>query len=502
MPLPLTKNDSTKCNTSETAEDDFCNDPRVKDKSASDFCKDVEKEGMEMGAQIASSLASMTPWGALSNIFGSKAASEQNAKTKMAIEAISKSLATQESMCENTINQSGSNNVTVGLSDNCIETLKRIGTPDAEIREMMKNSRAENIVQSNVQTAKNDCKINLVLDALTKMDVSFDNEVIQKAMNEAKGMGSNSSSNTNTCNDISATMSACKHIKQKQCCAGTINQAHTNTLNGQCGGSFTNVVQSNVADAVNSCILSAAASVSDDVKAKVKNVVTQIAHNKSEGISPFAFLLMGLLVLAFLAAPFILPFIVAKQILSQIFFIAGGALIIAAMVCMGLYIKSKKPEKTRYDEPYVACKDVKSLTGTLAKSTYEKVKKRVKDNDVIGYDFFADLDPKSTEILDPRNIKDDQTGAVMYITVEPSGECTFDPPTDKDQKQVSSVVSYIKGESNTKFLVFAILTAVLGVGSIIVGVIKMVKTGPPPTTNSAETINSGASADSTASTNP
>lgn len=502
MPLPLTKNDSTKCNTSETAEDDFCNDPRVKDKSASDFCKDVEKEGMEMGAQIASSLASMTPWGALSNIFGSKAETRQTAKTKMNIEAMSKSMAEQESMCDAIINQTGTNSVTVGLSNDCIKTLTDIGTPGAEIREMMKNARAENITQSNVQSARNDCKINLVLDALTKMDVSFDNEVIQKAMTEAKGAGSNSKSSTDTCNDISASISACKHIKQKQCCVSSIDQSHTNELNGQCGGSFKNVVQSNVADAVNSCILSATAAVSDDIKAKVKNVVTQIAETKSEGLTFGAFLIMALLVFAFIAAPFILPMIVGKQMMSQIFFIAGGALIIAAMVCIGLYINSKKPEKTRYDEPYVACKDVKALTGTLAKSTYGKVKKRVKDNDVIGYDFFADLDPKSTEILDPRNIKDDQTGAVMYITLEPSGECTFDPPTDKDQKQVSSVVSYIKGKSNTKFLVFAILTAVLGVGSIIVGVIKMVKTGPPPTTNSAETINSGASADSTASTNP
>jgi hypothetical protein len=152
----------TKCNSEETTNDDFCDDDRVKDKSASDFCKDTAKEGMEMGAQIVSSLASMTPWGAISNIFGSKAESKQTSKTRMMIEAVSKTMAEQESICENTINQSGSNNVTVGLSDACIDRLIKIGTTGAEIKEMMKNSRAENITQSNVQTARNECKINLV----------------------------------------------------------------------------------------------------------------------------------------------------------------------------------------------------------------------------------------------------------------------------------------------------------------------------------------------------
>ena len=464
--LPLVKEDSTKCNSSETTNDDFCNDPRVKDKSASDFCKDTEKEGMEMGAQIASSLASMTPWGALSNIFGSKAETEHNSKIKMEIEAKSKTMAEQESMCENTIKQSATNSITVGLSDSCIDRLLRMEISPAEIKEMMKNSKAENITQSNVQTARNECKINLVLDALSKMDVGFDNEVIQKAMTEAKGMGSNSKSTTNSCSEISASMSACKHIKQKQCCAATINQDHTNELNGQCGGSFTNIVQSNVADAVNSCMLSATASISDDITAKIKNKVTQIAETKSEGMTLGGFLIMALLGLAFFASIFILPMIAGKQILDKIFYIAGGVLIIVSIVFMSLYVKSRIPEERKYDQPYISCEGVKSLNGTLARSSYGKVKERVKNSDVKGYDFFADV-PSSG--LDPRNMKDDQTGSVMYITVRPSNDCKFDPPTDK---QISAVVSYMKSESNTKYLVLALFTALLGVASIIVGVIK------------------------------
>ena len=383
------------------------------------------------------------------NLFKSSSESVQQTMNKIATELTTTSVAKQMSECNNQTIQAQSN-VIEGVSEECLKVLKDVLTPD-ELKKMLTITDVEQI---NVGTAKNLCKINLALDTLSKMDASIENSALQKSLNEAKGLMSNSASNQDICNDISLKMSACKYISQKQCCSNKINQNQSNKLNAKCTGQISHILQSNIADAQNACDMSSQASMTDDMKVSLKNTISQDAVNKSEGLTMSFFLIFLIIFLVIVGGPVGITMFTGAKILKYI----GPILFIIGVVFMALWLVSRKPEQTIANKPFSTCKDTKALE-KLSRGKFSDVKSRVAQDDVIGYDFFIDLgDKENGSDIDPLTISDDQLGSVFYLTqIASSPVCTDSPDKDK-----MSVISYKKGSQDLRWLVVGCVLLFVG----------------------------------------
>jgi len=483
---------------------DVCRkNPDLEGKKATSICDEVEAESDALAKGITDSMTAVAenwnPIVAIANAFKSKARSEQSLKNRIAIIQRTETITSQDSRCTGSITQSQSNVINAEITEGCINSLRMAGVTGDKLVNYMQNAAIRNVVQTNTADARNTCAINLVLEALTSMEASVDNTIMQKAMNKAKGLASNSESNQKICNDISSDMSACKYIAQTQCCEGMIKQDQDNTVTAKCGIGITDIVQNNASNAINICQLDASASVSDTLSNSIKNALVQTAENTSEGLT-FSFWIIFIVIGCVMFAGFIYAI---KYMMGKALYILGGILILVGIGMMIGYFTSGKPSKTRYNQPFVKCGEVTALTSALARSTFGKVKKRVQDSDVIGYDFYIDINkeldpPQEPRDINPKNINDNQTGTVLYITGEPNDDCNFDDPL----KPKDAVVSYIKGRRNKGILIGSICLIIGGIGSIIAGVIKDRMSASQTSVAPTATADPSASADSSASTDP
>jgi hypothetical protein len=438
--------------------------PNLKDVNAKQACeriREFERTHPDFNEAIKTLKNFLPPWG-----IGSNSESMQKVMNELNIKMNSTSLADQVSKCKNLTTQTQSNKI-VGMKTSCIEVLKDV-LPPADIKELL---QIKDIKQENDASATNVCMINLALDTLTKMDASIENTVLQNALNSAKGLLSNSSSNQDVCNSVSVDMSACKYISQQQCCTNQINQTQSNLLDAKCSG-FNRVMQKNAADTHNSCNMTAQASMTDDMHADIKNTLSQSATNKSEGLTMDFFIIFIIIFLVIVFGPVALTMFTGAKIIQYI----GPILLIIGLIFMGLWLVSIKKEQKFANKPFSVCKDTTSLE-PMSRSSFGDVKSRVTQDDVIGYDFFIDLaDNEKGSDVDPLSIPDDKLGSVYYITqVSSAPVCTTDPNADK-----MAIISYKKGSQNLKFLVIGISLIIAGLGMIIYSIFSGDKTKKLP----------------------
>jgi hypothetical protein len=445
-------------------------------KTGSEVCNREAMWAAKAAIEVSKNVSNMMPLTAIMNNVRSESKSMQDTISKLQNNLTNITQIKQDSRCLNKITQAQTNSIKAGLSEKCLETLGNL--PKSVQDKILEGGEVSNVTQTNTAQAENMCKIDLVLDVLSEMDASIDNSTLQTVMNTSKGILAGASSEQTVCNDIANNMTACKYVHQTQCCSQEITQEQQNLLDSQCGGSFTNVIQSNNASAYNQCLLSASASITEKMKAAVKNVVSQTAENKAEGLTlDFIMIIIIIMFCIFFVAPFML----FKYALSKIFYIVGGIFIIVSFILGIVYIASKESAMTKYNKPYSGCTSFRALKSQLAKTTLGELKKFVaNNNNVIGYDFFIDLplDPKTKKKVKPTdetatNATDETEGMVFYMTVKPkeSDNCIFD--------EEMAVISYVKARSKPIFLLISILLLIIGVVCIGVGLFKDFKSSKP-----------------------
>ena len=447
------------------------------------------KSGRDICAAIVANLAQadvqkqmIKNWslGGIIDSFKANGGSFQAVINDLRVRMSTLSQADQNSNCENIINQTGTNIIKVGPSAECLK-----GLSDEVQKKIIESSYVSDVIQTNTQDAYNLCQINLALEALSKMDASIETLTIQEAINEVKGLMASATSSQVACNQIPLDMSACKYITQNQCCKNTINQEQQNIIDSTlgCGGYVKNIVQTNKSNATNDCILQATASITDEIAAKLKLTVTQAADNKAEGLTlNFLIILFAMFIFCVILGPYLLFKYLSLII---IFFIIGGTFLLAGLISLFLYFRSKKSSQTKYNQPYIACLSTRTLNNKISRATLGEVKKRVESKDVIGYDFFMDLpidNGTETPILKvsdemARNATDDSEGSVLYITVEPKANdvCEYEDPDNLK----TAVVSYIKAKSDVKFLWISIVLFIASIPCIGIGLYKMYLNSKP-----------------------
>jgi hypothetical protein len=389
------------------------------------------------------------PMASIVSAFSSGADSDQTIINKMGLKIDTRTIIDQVSKCDNAASSIQVNSI-VGPSADCINAWSAAGW---SLEDIKKASKISNVTQSNVSQMINDCKANQIVSALTKMQVTIDNVALQRTINKAKGLMSKSSSDQFTCNSIDVNQSACKYLSQNQCCSNRSSSNQMNLLDRGCTvGDWSNIDQKNESKQYSRCLLSAQSSVSDDLAGKIFNKSSQAAENTSEGLTMSFLIVLIILIALVIGAPIIL----VGTLGNKIFTILGILLIIAGIVCIVLYYKSKKPMVHRVNEPFSMCDGTKSTGGS------KKVKFGSIDQKAYGYDFIPD-DQK----MKVSDIKGTTWG--LYVPLnEVDRKDTTCKPTDRKVKSVSHLAA-------TEEKIFLYLGAALmsaGVVQILIGLFK------------------------------
>jgi len=436
---------------------DMCKNPGTAstvDGTAAEFCKQVQERATNIW-DVAKSFAN--PLAAIIEAVSSTSSSAQSIRQALGINVVITTIAKQINSCNN-ITENNQSNIIKGPGEECLRLWKDMGLTNKELKDA---GTIHNITQSNVNKTILNCTSNAVLEALSKMDATIDNQAIMEAINKAKGLMSNSTSDQNICNYIETNLSACKYVNQINCCNNYVQTNQSNLIDKGCTlGQFSNITQSNDSATLSKCTMSAQSSISDDISTKIFNELKQSSENTSEGLT-MAFLIVIMIILGLIIGS---PIILAKSLGKMLFSIIGVILLIAGGICISMYFITKKESISRNNNPLSTCDNTK-LFQNPSRIKYGEINEFMnKNKNIIGYDFFPD-----NIKTDLSNISKDELGLVSYITQIDRNNINCDTTIDTE-KDVS--ITYIKSSSDNKFVIIGTVLLIAGIVQILIGIFK------------------------------
>jgi hypothetical protein len=381
----------------------------------------------------------------------------------------SKSFVDQVSKCSNITTTSQSNEIR-GMSDECVENLIAAGYNREDIQKL---NTVTGITQENISTNVSECQINQLTDLFTKMDATIDNQALLEVINKLKGLMSGSSTQQQACTSIDMRMSACKYIRQSQCCISDINTKQSNMIDTGClPGGWSSITQRNDSTVLNQCLLSASSSISDDMMGKIINKSGEKGDNEIEGLTTSSLIVIAIIIALVIFGPSIMVRTLGSSMSgptsSKIFYIFGFIVGLIGIILIGLYFINRTSSSYRYNKPYVFCEKTGSEDASV-KETYGEAKNKVDSNSkYVGFDFITDID----NVDGNNNIADDKIGIPVYLTSIDRNNNDCEDYTDEN----SFCKSYIKSYGNIFYIV---LGCALLVCCVILMIIGSTRSSPP-----------------------
>lgn len=384
------------------------------------------------------------------NAMSSSSLSQQQSIVSIKNELNSKTVIETTKSCVNKSSSTQINKVVV--SKECAELIIDITGKPPEIK---------NITQSNQVRIQQNCVVIDTLNALQQLSSSISNSALQAAINEASGLFSNAQSEQTNCTDISNSINACTYIQQNQCCFNNFTSMQKNVID-VCAAKVYDISQNNLINAAQKCALKSDISVSTDTLNEIDNKVVQQAKNKAVGIDTTFLIVIAIIIFLLTFGSFLGP-VVSKGSGSSIFLIVIGFIFLFVSIGFIFWYNSSKIEGYSAKNAPVSLCDNTKIQSSPTKSTYGKVKEENKNNnDIIGYDFFPDKE-KDKETIDIDNIKDDNSGMVVYITeIKENDTC-------KPIKDGEKSLTEIKTQENKLLLYFGIILLIISIIQIIAG---------------------------------
>ena len=439
--------------------------------TAKDACEQVSKKGsgwLDVAKDVMSLVNPITAATEMIKAFGSNSESGQEIINRLNIDIKLDTITKQSNKCYNSTAQSGTNIIKCEDSEACGEIQKIYAEMGAPVEDVMKlGCNISNVDQSNIATSETICVADTMIEALSNMDASIDNQTLMSVINEAKGLMSGSSSDQFVCNDISTTMSACKYMNVNQCCDNSVIQNQVNALEiVSCGGSANGINQRNNFNAKESCLLSASAKVSDSASADTSNKSVADAENYSEGLTmDFFVVIIMVLLLIFFGVPAF-----GIGVMKKYVWLLGIVLIIIGALLLSRYSKNAARDE------YTGKKSISDCLGScavvsepydLADNTTDDLMNAVRDSGAQGYEveggdvfFIENLNKKK------KNCKDKNA-------VDKLGKCN---------KTIDE--SYLKEKKRPLALISGVSCLAIGVILLLVGLVKMAKGGKSSMMNS------------------
>jgi len=228
---------------------------------------EVKKQALNVVSKGISALAgAINPITGLANIISNKVGNntQQTNEFINKVETVVNNVTSTQSsnICNNLINSSQSN--IISKSPKCIEESGKFAVAACGLfkdddkkmdcfNKLSSMNTTENITQSNSANLKNDCQIISAISELSKNSSDSQTQALIKSIQDAKGMGNTNTSSNFSCNDVKTTINSASYLNALSCCSQEINNLQTNLIDA-CG-KVSNVVQNNLTDQQNSCLI-------------------------------------------------------------------------------------------------------------------------------------------------------------------------------------------------------------------------------------------------------
>jgi hypothetical protein len=142
------------------------------------------------------------------------------------------------------------------------------------IKNLTDTRQTGTIDQSNDAELTVKCKVNAILSALAKADVTVENVAMMDLLQKASGPMTSNSANTNNCNKTFIKQTGCQYISNKSCCMADFESTQSNVKLG-CpqGGVQTNRFVANLscdAGATSEAKVEAGAGVKNETEVKIR----------------------------------------------------------------------------------------------------------------------------------------------------------------------------------------------------------------------------------------
>lgn len=510
-----TTEEITNCAQKDFDADDNCPDEDLNKMTASAACNKIDEAKKSVWGWLSETVSDFSPASlasAIGDALGSDNDSSNEVINNIRQNLSSKGLVNSLNECRQNATASASNVIDGTALSECNEELAKLGMSAEEIR-----TTISNINQTATATSSNECDITSMINIVSSMDASIDNQALIDVMQEANGLLSGSSSNNEFCNNLEINQSACNYVNQQNCCANTASATASNLIKMGCLTDMDNINQTATTNASNVCKIASASGFDSDMSSFITNKVESTTNQTASGMS----LGMMVVILIIIAILFLAPFFLALKILPTfdlnegkesaapskifakfklilMFTVIGLLLFITGSIFLGLFFNSKTSEIWQHQNPFSSCdstflstvKDIATdalnpLNGftTLSeigdepyvgtRATYAEAKTNTENNAYIkGFDFMVDKEdgnfPNGVDDENPISVsnppKDDQKGTVLYLSQVNVQPKTCDKIGGENPNKLSTY-SYAKASQNNMYLILA--STGLGCGTLL-----------------------------------
>jgi len=148
-----------------------------------------------------------------------------------------------------------------------------------------------NVTQTNISKSQQTCRLKAAIDVLMAKKDSIDAQALAKVVQESEGLLSgNNSTSTQNCNIIDKDMSSKEYLDIRSNCNNDISMSQRNSLKN-CGG-LNNVIQKNLSNAVQQCIMDSSVKLESKQESDTKIVQASDVTQKSIGLDMAASLVI------------------------------------------------------------------------------------------------------------------------------------------------------------------------------------------------------------------
>jgi hypothetical protein len=144
-----------------------------------------------------------------------------------------------------------------------------------------------NITQENIKKAEQSCMLNSVVTTLMKTQNDIASQSLAEAIQKSQGlMAGDNTSTSKTCNVVNTEISPKSYLEIINDCANTSTSNQTNELLG-CG-SMTNIIQRNVLEDIQKCVIKNTTNETVDTSNETTNKSESKIDQSTEGIPAWA----------------------------------------------------------------------------------------------------------------------------------------------------------------------------------------------------------------------
>ncbi len=342
----------------------------------------------------------MSDWSPAGILKALGASNKSNSKFQNIINSVQESITNTDAiqLCSNNTKVIQTNQITgekcAKIQSDTIVALSKLPNAKDLLDKYYESITVKNVTQQNKNDIKQQCVLQQALKAVKNFDISVESSAITKLLQSAKDLLASNESNTDQCQVINSTQTACDYLKSTLCCTNQADVQQTNLL--ECKG-VNDVNQENINSQLQICNLTGSTTVDTILgqKATAKTLVD--ISQKAVGTSAWALIIF---VLVIFFVPLVAPVFVGAKIATKetksgipyLLILFSFICLISILIFGTLYLNYGKKEyaSTKENKP-LYCNSNKcnsSSIGGDVSITYEKAfKKCLDNNDCVALDF-------------------------------------------------------------------------------------------------------------------